>query len=164
MKLLIWAPGALIWAWRGRRGHQVGSRPYLIVRCSSLALCDRNYHDLRRGNSGISWIRLNFHGHQQDRVPALAAWSMMSWGGGRGRGVVPTQGGDCYSTPLGWLESMGFCFQKLGRSSKASIYYLLAGALRDLRGFARDADVQGRSRADEYSIWSIAVGSARHWP
>ena len=75
---------------------------------------------------------------------------MPSWGGGRGRGVVPTQGGDCYSTPLGWLESMGFCFQKLGRSSKASTYYFLAGSLLDLRGFARDADVQGRSHADEF--------------
>ena len=64
--------------------------------------------------------------------------------------MVPTQGGDCYSTPLGWLESMGFCFQKLGRSSRASIYYLLAGSLRDLRGFTRDADVQGRSHADEF--------------
>ena len=75
---------------------------------------------------------------------------MISWGGGRGRGVVPTQGGDCYSTPLGWLESNGFCFQKLGRSSKASIYYFLAGSLWDLRGFAHDDDVQGRSHADEY--------------
>ena len=75
---------------------------------------------------------------------------MISWGGGRGRGVVPTQGGDCYSTPLGWLESNGFCFQKLGRSSKASIYYLLAGSLRDLRGFTRDDDAQGRSHADEF--------------
>lgn len=64
--------------------------------------------------------------------------------------MVPTQGGDCYSTPLGWLESNEGGFQKLGRSSKASIYYFLAGSLRDLRGFARDADVQGRSHADEF--------------
>ena len=52
--------------------------------------------------------------------------------------------------PFGHVESNEGGFQKLGRSSKASIYYLLAGALRDLRGFARDADVQGRSRADEF--------------
>ena len=52
--------------------------------------------------------------------------------------------------PFGHVESNGCCFQKLGRSSKASIYYFLAGSLRDLRGFARDADVQGRSHADEY--------------
>ena len=84
------------------------------------------------------------------RVAPLAAWSMMSWGGGRGRGVVPSQGEDCYTPPLGWLESDEGGFQKLGRSSKASIYYLLAGSLRDLHGFARDADVQGRSHADEF--------------
>ena len=29
------------------------------------------------------------------------------------------------------------------------MYYFLAGSLLDLRGFARDADVQGRSHADE---------------
>ena len=63
--------------------------------------------------------------------------------------MVPTQGEDCYSPPLGWLESNEGGFQKLGRSSKASIYDILAGSLRDLRGFARDADVQGRSHADE---------------
>ena len=68
----------------------------------------------------------------------------------RRRGVVPTQGEDCDSPPLGWLESNEGVFQKLGRSSKASIYYFLAGSLRDLRGFARDADVQGRSHADEF--------------
>ena len=68
--------------------------------------------------------------------------------------MVPTQGEDCYSPTLGWLESNEGGFQKLGRSSKASIYYLLAGSLRDLHGFARDADVQGmvqgRSHADEF--------------
>ena len=64
--------------------------------------------------------------------------------------MVPTQGEDCYSPPLGWFESNEGGLQKLGRSSKASIYYLLAGSLRDLHGFARDADVQGRSHADEF--------------
>ena len=47
--------------------------------------------------------------------------------------------------PFGHVESNEGGFQKLGRSSRASIYYLLAGSLLDLRGFARDADVQGRS-------------------
>ena len=51
---------------------------------------------------------------------------------------------------FGHVESNEGGFQKLGRSSRASIYYLLAGSLLDLRGFARDADVQGRSHADEY--------------
>ena len=51
--------------------------------------------------------------------------------------MVPTQGGDCYSTPLGWLESNEGGFQRLGRSSKHSIYYLLTHSLRDLRGFDR---------------------------
>ena len=64
--------------------------------------------------------------------------------------MVPTQGEDCDSPPLGWLESNEGGFQKLGRSSKASIYYFLTGSLRDLRGFARAADVQGRSHADEF--------------
>eukprot|EP00966_Prymnesium_polylepis_P221665 5128329-Prymnesium_polylepis.1 len=46
---------------RTRGGHQVGSRPYLVVRCSSWALPDdRNCRDLRRGNSGGSSIILNF--------------------------------------------------------------------------------------------------------
>ena len=72
--------------------------------------------------------------------------------------MVPTQGGDCYSTPLGWLESNGFCFQKLGRSSKPSIYYLLAGSLRDLRGFTRDDDAQGRSHADEFGRLRASPG------
>ena len=52
--------------------------------------------------------------------------------------------------PFGHVESNEGGVQKLGRSSRASIYYLLAGSLLDLRGFARDADVQGRSHADEY--------------
>ena len=55
--------------------------------------------------------------------------------------MVLTQGEDCYSPPLGWLESNEGGFQKLGRSSKASIYDFLAGSLPDLRGFDRDADV-----------------------
>ena len=52
--------------------------------------------------------------------------------------------------PFGHVESNEGGFQKLGRSSRASIHYFLAGSLRDLRGFDRDADVWRRSRADEF--------------
>ena len=72
------------------------------------------------------------------------------WFPPKGRTATAPPWEDCYSPPLGWLESNEGGFQKLGRSSKASIYYLLAGSLRDLHGFARDADVQGRSHADEF--------------
>ena len=60
----------------------------------------------------------------------------LSLGACRGRGVVPTQGGGCYSTPLGWLESNESCFQRLGTSSRPSTHHLLTRYLRHLRGFA----------------------------
>ena len=50
-------------------------------------------------------------------------------------GVVPTQGEDCTTVlPLGWFESNEGDFQKLGRSSKPSIFDLLT---RSPPGLAR---------------------------
>ena len=77
------------------------------------------------------------------------AFSSVTLGVHRRRGVVPTQGEDCDSPPLGWLESNGCCFQNLGRSSMASIHHLLTFSLRDLRGFDRMLMSGCRSRADE---------------
>ena len=66
----------------------------------------------------------------------------------RRRGVVPTQGEDCDSPPLGWLESNEGVFQKLGRSSKASIYYLLTFSLPALARIRSKLMRAGRGDAD----------------
>ena len=73
--------------------------------------------------------------------------------------MVPTQGGDCYSTPLGWFESNEGGFQRLGRSSKHSIYVITYSLA--LSGTCADLLAMLMSKADHMLMKVVDCGRAR---